>query len=46
MICDIGGGVVLFILTAIEVKNKSVLLIDIVDVVCLAFCEPSWAPMQ
>lgn len=33
MICGIGVGVVLFILTAIEVKDKSVLLVDIVDVV-------------
>ena len=33
MICGIGVGVVLFILTAIEIKDKSVLFIDIVDVV-------------
>ena len=33
MICGIGVGVVLFILTAIEVKDKSVLFVDIVDVV-------------
>ena len=33
MICGIGVGVVLFILTAIEFKDKSVLLVDIVDVV-------------
>ena len=33
MICGIGVGVVLFILTAIAVKDKSVLLVDIVDVV-------------
>ena len=33
MICSIGVGVVLFILTAIKVKDKSVLFVDIVDVV-------------
>lgn len=33
MIYGIGVGVVLFILTAIEVKDKSVLFVDIVDVV-------------
>ena len=33
MICCIGFGVVLFILAAIKIKDESVLLIDIVDVV-------------
>ena len=33
MICSIGFGVVLFILTAIKVKDESVLFVDIVDVV-------------
>lgn len=37
MICGIGVGVVLFILTAIEFKDKSVLFIDIVDVVVFGF---------
>lgn len=37
MICGIGVGVVLFILTAIEIKDKSVLFIDIVDVVVFGF---------